>query len=141
MELLNRYLQAVRFWLPEAQQHDIIEELSEDIRSQIDEREAELGRPLAETEAKAILRKRGRPMLVASRYLPQQHLIGPLFLPLYRFALKWILLPIFVLIVGPLGILTPVVPPAALTTFVWGLWRAAFYGFGILTMVLTLHER
>lgn len=141
MELLNRYLQAVRFWLPEAQQHDIIEELSEDIRSQIEDREAELGRSLADAELEAILKQRGRPMLVASRYLPQQHLIGPMFLPIYWFALKWVLLPIFVLIVGPLGILTPTVPPAALSTFVWGLWRALFYGFGILTMVLTLHER
>src|SRR5438309_9276370 len=36
MELLDRYLQAVRFWLPKAQQEDIIAELSSDLRSQID---------------------------------------------------------------------------------------------------------
>lgn len=30
MELQDRYLQAVRFWLPQEQQDDIIAELSED---------------------------------------------------------------------------------------------------------------
>ena len=40
MELLDRYLQAVRFWLPKAQRDDIAAELSEDIRSQIEERES-----------------------------------------------------------------------------------------------------
>ena len=42
MELLDRYIQAVRFWLPKAQRDDIAAELSEDIRSQIEERESEL---------------------------------------------------------------------------------------------------
>ena len=30
MELLNRYLHAVRFWLPKPQQEDIVAELGED---------------------------------------------------------------------------------------------------------------
>jgi hypothetical protein len=34
-ELVDRYLQAVRFWLPKRQQEDIIAELSEDLHSQI----------------------------------------------------------------------------------------------------------
>jgi hypothetical protein len=33
MQLLERYLQAVKFWLPKEQKEDIIAELSEDIRS------------------------------------------------------------------------------------------------------------
>ena len=45
MELLDRYLQAVRFWLPKAQQNDIIAELGDDIRSQIEDKESALGRP------------------------------------------------------------------------------------------------
>ncbi len=40
MELLDRYLQAVRFWLPRKQQDDIIAELGEDLRSQIQDRES-----------------------------------------------------------------------------------------------------
>ncbi|MBZ5617640.1 MAG: hypothetical protein LAQ69_02725 [Acidobacteriia bacterium] len=141
MELLDRYLQAVRFWLPEAQRNDIIQELSEDIRSQIEDREATLGRPLAEAELEALLKQRGRPMLVASHYLPEQYLIGPLFFPLYQIALKYVLLPIFALVAGPLAMLTPAAPPSGLTAFVWGLWRAAMYGVGIFTVVLAVQER
>ena len=44
-ELLNRYLQAVRFWLPRTQQQDIIAELSSDLHSQIEDKETELGAP------------------------------------------------------------------------------------------------
>jgi hypothetical protein len=88
MELLERYLQAVKFWLPKEQKHDIIAELSEDLRSQIEERETELGRKLNEAEIEVILKERGRPLLVANRYQPQQHLIGPVLFPIYRFVLK-----------------------------------------------------
>ena len=71
MQLLERYLQAVKFWLSKEQKEDIIAELSEDIRSQIDEKETELGRKLNEVELESILKQRGRPILVANRYLPQ----------------------------------------------------------------------
>ncbi|AXC11430.1 membrane protein, putative [Acidisarcina polymorpha] len=92
MEIIDRYLQAVRFWLPKAQKQDIIAELSEAIDSQIEEQTAQLGHPLTELELQAILLERGNPILVASRYLPQRHLIGPLIFPMYSRVLKmaWI---------------------------------------------------
>src|SRR5215813_5090171 len=40
-ELLDRYVHAVGFWLPKKQKADIMAELSEDLRSQIEEKEAE----------------------------------------------------------------------------------------------------
>jgi len=88
MDLVNRYLQAVKFWLPTKQKQDIIAELAEDIRSQVEDRESELGRKLNESEIAAILKQRGRPVLVANRFLPQNHLIGPLLFPIYLFVLK-----------------------------------------------------
>jgi hypothetical protein len=88
MELLDRYLQAVRFWLPRKQQEDIIAELGDDLRSQIEDREASLGRPLNEDELVALLQQSGHPVRVAGRYLPQQSLIGPTLFPLYIFVLK-----------------------------------------------------
>lgn len=87
MDLLNRYIQAVRFWLPRSQQDDVSAELAEDICSQMEEQEAKLGRKLTELEVASILKKRGRPMLVANRYRPQQYLIGPALFPIYRFVL------------------------------------------------------
>lgn len=88
MELLDRYLKAVKAWLPKAQQDDIIKELSDDILSQMEDKESELGRPLTEAEQSAILKHHGHPMLAASRYWPRQHLIGPTVFPIYWFVLK-----------------------------------------------------
>ena len=87
MELLDRYLQAIEFWLPKRQKQDIIAELSEDLRSQIEEKETELGRKLEDAEVEAILKRCGAPLEVASRYRPQQYLIGPALFPVYRFVL------------------------------------------------------
>src|ERR1700738_2779675 len=87
MELLDRYLQAIEFWLPKRQRQDIIAELSEDLRSQIEEKETELGRKLEDAEVEAILKRCGAPLEVASRYRPQQYLIGPALFPIYRFVL------------------------------------------------------
>lgn len=85
MELLDRYLQAVRFWLPRAHQNDIIEELRDDLRSQIEEKESSLGHDITEDELAAILRHAGHPMRIAARYQKQQSLIGPALFPLYKF--------------------------------------------------------
>ena len=87
-ELVERYVAAVKFWLPANLREDIGAELAEDIRSEIDEAEKAKGRPLSEDEVAAILKARGNPMAVAARYQPQRHLIGPELFPLYIFVLK-----------------------------------------------------
>ena len=68
MEILESYLKAVRRNLPWSQRNDIIQELSEDLRSQIEEKGAELGRPLTDDEQIAFLKQHGDPMTVARRY-------------------------------------------------------------------------
>ncbi len=88
MEMLDRYLRAVGFWLPKAQEHDILAELSEEIRSQIDEKEAATGHPIDEAGLEEILRHCGNPLLVAEHYLRPQPLIGPVLFPVYCFVLK-----------------------------------------------------
>ena len=92
MELLDRYLEAIEFWLPRRQRQDILAELSEDLRSQIEEKETELGRKLEDAEAEAILKRCGSPLAVASRYRPQQYLVGPTLFPIYRFVLAVLLI-------------------------------------------------
>ena len=106
-DLLDRYLHAVKFWLPKAQQEDIIAELAEDLHSQVEESEAALGHPLAEDDLVALLKKRGSPLRVASGYIPEQRLINPAMLAIYRLVLKivllWVLAPLFVVIfAGPI---------------------------------------
>lgn len=91
MELLDRYLHAVRYYLPDPQQDDIVKELSENIRSQMEDKAAELGRPLTDAEQEAIIQQHGHPIVVAGRYLPQRYLIGPAVFPYYWFTLKGVL--------------------------------------------------
>ena len=88
MELVDRYLHAVRGFLPRHDQDDIIRELGEDIRSQAEEREQELGRPLRDVEVESMLKQLGHPMVLAARYGPQRQLIGPAVFPFYWLALK-----------------------------------------------------
>ena len=87
-DLVDRYLQAVGFWLPRAQKEDILAEISEDLRSQLEDRESELGHALTESEVADILKQRGRPIFVAGQFLPQRSLIGPALYPIYVFVLK-----------------------------------------------------
>jgi hypothetical protein len=73
MDLLNRYLQAVKFWLPRAQQEDIIAELREDIRSEIEERENQLGRSLNDFERKPSLSNEGGRYWWLRSICPSEH--------------------------------------------------------------------
>ncbi|GAA0541717.1 hypothetical protein FHS83_000176 [Rhizomicrobium palustre] len=88
MELVDRYIAAVKFWLPSDIEDDIAAELAEDIRSEIEEAEAEKGRKLTDDEISALLKERGAPLTVARRYLPQRSLIGPELFPVYILVLK-----------------------------------------------------
>ncbi|MGA3026573.1 MAG: hypothetical protein ABSF98_17560 [Bryobacteraceae bacterium] len=145
MELLDRYLNAVRYWLPGAQQEDIIAELGDDIRSQIEERESALGRKLDEADLAALLKERGHPMLMAGRYMPQRSLIGPVLYPAYlavlRVVLLWVMVPVFVLIVGPVLVATTASPVAASIQTLWNLAMAAVFGVGVITVIFAIVER
>jgi hypothetical protein len=88
MELLDRYLQAVKKHLPWDRQEDIIAELKANLESQLEDKEAALGRPLTKVEAEAWLKEMGLPIQVAARYLPQRYLIGPAVFPMYWYVLK-----------------------------------------------------
>ena len=140
MEMLERYLHAIEFWLPRDQRRDILAEISEDLHSQIEEHQAALGRPLNDAELEVLLRQRGRPMLVANRYRPQRSLIGPEWFPAYVFVLK---------IVGLCYVLPWLVTYAAVQRIQhpasnWGStivaafsagWTAAFFAAAVVTIV------
>src|SRR5579863_899428 len=93
MELLDRYLQAVRKHLPAKRQDDILAELRVNLEAQLDDKQEELGRSLTYEEAVAWLKQVGPPIQVAGRYQPVQYLIGPGTFPAYwyvlRLALGW----------------------------------------------------
>src|SRR5215471_17134443 len=90
MEAVQRYQKTVASALPEEQRDDIIRELSEDIHSEIAEKENELGRTLTDTEQQAVLKTRGNPLLLAARYRQDgrslvigRQVIGPVLFPFY----------------------------------------------------------
>ncbi len=86
--LLDRYLQFTANFLPTRGREDILAELRANLQSEMDDRAESLGRPLTEDEIAAILKQHGHPMAVATRYLPQQFLIGPTWIASYWFTLK-----------------------------------------------------
>jgi len=152
MDLIERYLQAVQFWLPKRQKDDIIAELSEDLHAQIEEREATLNRSLTEPEIEAILKQRGRPVLVANRFLPQEHLIGPVLFPIYIFVLKIVmaayLLP-WALVWAGMMIFSPAYRAhelahswiAAVISAWSAWWGTAFLAAGTVTLIFAILER
>jgi len=93
MDLLDRYLQAVRqamFFMPAEQKRDILQELSDALRSDVDAKERELGRSLGKSEMETILARYGNPLLVAGRYRNSnlsvafgRQIIGPELFPIY----------------------------------------------------------
>jgi hypothetical protein len=88
MELLDRYLQAVKKHLPWERQDDIIAELRANLESQLEDREEEIGRPLTDAEVEVWLKELGPPIQVAGRYQKQQYLIGPAVFPTYLYVLR-----------------------------------------------------
>jgi hypothetical protein len=143
-DLIDRYLNAVKLWLPRKLQKDILAELAEDLHSQIEERESVLGRPLEEAEFVDLLRRRGSPMRVASGYIPEVRLINPAMLPLYwmvlRIVLLWVILPIFGLV-----FIRPLFDSHSLgnvlATFVATAFQSLFFVIGIVTTVFALLDR
>jgi hypothetical protein len=144
MELVDRYLYAVRNGLPKGQQDDIIAELGEDLRSEIGDLETGLGRPVNEAEVVEILKQRGHPAAVAGRYLPQQYLIGPALFPVYMLVVRIVtavLVPVFALIVGPIAVATAPQPSHAVVQSLWDLAMAVVFSVGVITVVFAILER
>ncbi len=111
MDLLDRYLQAVKKHLPWQRQDDILAELRANLESQLEDKEAALGRPLTMGESEDWLRQIGPPMRVAARYQPQQYLIGPAIFPTYWFVLRlsvfWVMIAYSVGVAVQIAVRTP----------------------------------
>lgn len=141
MDLVERYLQAVRFWLPRKGQDDLVAELSEDLRCQVEEAEAALGRPLDKAETAALLRKTGDPLQVAAQYLAQGPLLPPPQAMMFRLVVKivllWILLPLTVVTAVPSALLSTH-PLASMAGALVSYGFSAITALGCITLVFTL---
>lgn len=81
IDLLQRYLATVERRLPEAQAKDIVAELGDVLSAKIEAGEAARGRPANADEVAAELKAFGHPVVVASRYSGNDHVIGPNYYP------------------------------------------------------------
>jgi hypothetical protein len=141
--MIERYLHAIEFWLPEDQRQDIIAEISEDLNSQIEDQQSALGRELTGSELEALLKRRGRPVLVANSYRPQQSLIGPIWFPAYVFVLKIVglcyVLPWLAVFVIVHRVEHPELHWGTILLAAWGtLWTVAFFAAGVVTLIFAL---
>jgi hypothetical protein len=123
MELLESYLRAVKRYLPRAQSTDIIRELSDELRSQLEEKETDLGRPMTDEEVMAFLKQHGDPMTVARRYRQDSpsltigwELIGPELFPMYLIMLS---VNLVITVAGVIIVLLTMHAPITLDVFVF----------------------
>jgi hypothetical protein len=144
MELIDRYLDAVRLLLPISQRADIVSELRDELLSRREEREAGLGRALTPQENEALLREFGHPVLVAGRYGARQYLIGPEVFAVYAFVLKIVLACVWggALISGLVmaAAESHSLAHALLTTFNIA-WTGGFAAVGTVTVIFAVLER
>lgn len=144
MDLLDRYLHAVRWTLPRAKADDIIAELRDELVTRMEDREESLGRPLTQDETGALLKEFGHPLVVASRYRRQQWLIGPDVFPFYIFVLGMVTLIILavMLAVGVANALFSDQGPIHIfAQTIAGMWTSLLLNAAIITLVFAVLER
>jgi HAAS len=142
MQLLDTYLKSVARFLPAAERDDIVRELSENLRSQIEDREAQINRPLTDAEVKALLDRFGSPLEVAGRYRQDNRvlafgwvLVGPVLFPFYAKVLGFVLgiTAAAMVIIG-----AALRRPAG--SLVQGFLTQLFIQFAIITVIFSLAE-
>ncbi len=144
MELVDRYLDAVKRHLPAALQDDIVTELRDDIESQIEAKESQLDRPLSIDEQSEILKAYGPPLVAASRFGKHQYLIGPTLYPYYINTLKIVLCVVLGLMFAGAAIEAVVTPGDHVEPFfmAWGsMWGSLFWVVGVITVIFVIQDR
>lgn len=144
MDLLDRYVAAVRRNLPTAKADDIAAELRDVLLEHIEAREAVLNRPLDKSEWEKLLVEFGHPLVVAARYREKQTLIGPELYPFYLYSLK-LFGAIALLGVAVMTVIRAAVDPGDVGLIAGQLlhsfWWAATTVIGTTTIVFVLVER
>jgi hypothetical protein len=144
VDIIDRYLESVRLFLPRAQREDILAELRDVLATRREEQEAELGRPLTRAEDEALLHAFGNPISVAGRYGRPRYLIGPEIFPVYQLVLRIVLASIALAAVITAITVTAVGQGDATHGLLTGLvvvWNGAFTGVGVVTIVFASIER
>lgn len=143
MELIERYLAAIARQIPgQRQRDDVIAELRDELLSQIEDREAALGRPLEKKELEALVRDFGPPTVVAARYWPVQGLIGPEIFPFYIQFLRAVCLVALAvqLVVWGVSLASSPDPTLGLPRLFHSVWGALLTVFAWVTLIFVVGE-
>jgi len=97
MHMIDRYMNAVAQALPESRRDEITRELRANVLDRLEAIREELGHEPAPADISAVLTALGHPQQVAASFLPPQQLVTAALFPLYRQALHYGLILVFIL--------------------------------------------
>ena len=97
MKLIDRYMSAVAFCLPENRRDEITRELRANILDKLESLAEQQGREVSEDDVAAVLKELGHPEQIANSFLPAQQLVTAELFPLYRQVLSYGIIFMFVL--------------------------------------------
>ena len=144
MDLIDRYLAAIARRLPADKADDIVAEIRDDLLTRIEAREDKAGRPLDKGEVSDLIKEMGHPLLVASRYRPQQYLVGPDAFPFFVATLR--IVAMFLAVAFAVTAASRVVfghadVARAVAQALGDLVNSAITGLGIVTVIFFVLER
>jgi hypothetical protein len=137
MSWLDRYIEAVRRYLPAAQREDVGEEIRSLLQDQIDDR-ADGSVETGDQVALDVLREFGHPLKVAAGYQDRRVLISEPLFPIYKQVLKYLSVALLSLFVLSAVLVITGIRPAGLGID-W-IWTWLLY-FALITLVFHLADR
>ncbi|HEX7026487.1 MAG TPA: hypothetical protein VF268_04550 [Gammaproteobacteria bacterium] len=145
MNWLNRYITAVKNYLPGNMRDDVGQELLSLLQDKIEAAEEGKGRPLTEEEQLALLKQMGHPVKVAAGFHKRQTLIGEESFPFYKQTLKYAWLGVFV-VYFILAALSMTTAPdfkfsREINRALPDMFNAMIYAFAIVTLIFYAGDR
>jgi len=104
MELIDRYIYAIGQALPESRRDEITRELRANILDKLEAISEEQGRKPSEAEVAAVLKALGHPQKVAGSFSTTQQLVSAELFPVYKKALHYGLILVFILALIQFGV-------------------------------------
>ncbi|HEY1075929.1 MAG TPA: hypothetical protein VGE51_04515 [Fontimonas sp.] len=140
---VDRYVAAVKEHLPRKQADDLAAEIRSTLLEEIDARAQDAGRPLNAGERLEILRQHGHPMRVGAGYHARRTLIDESAFPLYKLALKYVLLGLLIaqLTQSAASVSAGHSNPVQLFfQLYWGVANSALIGFAATTLLFWVFQ-
>ena len=138
MELIDRYINAVAQALPESRRDEITRELRANILDKLEAIAEEQGREATEAEVADVLKALGHPQKVAGSFLTGQQLVSTELFPLYKQALHYGLILVFILALIQFGAHFLSSGNVAIAGFIFEIFSKALVMFASVTGVFYL---